>query len=106
MADPFTEAEKPTPLARKPTEYLTRVSIENLSPLGVFLLAKEGFALSDVYSMVSLSELYLSWNVIKRIVGKPSRTMQGKNDKTTTGRLGVFESAIAFQYAKPATAEI
>ncbi|WP_241193586.1 MbcA/ParS/Xre antitoxin family protein [Pseudomonas chlororaphis] len=50
--------------------------------------------------MVSLSELYLSWRVIKRIVGKPGRTKQGKNDKSTTGRLGAFESAIAFQYAK------
>ncbi|MGY2960073.1 hypothetical protein ACVWZP_001022 [Pseudomonas sp. TE36184] len=67
-----------TPLVRKPTEYLTHVRIEQLSELNFFLLAKEGFALKDVESMISLSELYLSLRVIGQIVGKPGRPTKQK----------------------------
>ncbi|MCK9801592.1 DUF2384 domain-containing protein [Pseudomonas sp. MAFF 302030] len=87
-------------LVRKPTEYLTHVKIEELSELNIFLLAKEGFALKDAQAMVSLSELYLSLRVIERIVGKPSRLKQGKNDESMNGRLSALQSAIAFQYAR------
>ncbi|MBJ2182496.1 DUF2384 domain-containing protein [Pseudomonas veronii] len=93
-----------TPLVRKPTEYLTHVRIEQLSELNIFLLAKEGFALKDVESMVSLSELYLSLRVIGQIVGKPDRPKQSKSksksNESTSGRLSPLQSAIAFQYAK------
>lgn len=90
-----------TPLIRKPTEYLTQIRIEQLSQLSIFLLAKEGFALKDVHAMVSISDLYSSSKVIERIVGKPARTKQNKkSDESTTARLSVLQSAIAFQYAK------
>ncbi|WP_095191260.1 MbcA/ParS/Xre antitoxin family protein [Pseudomonas sp. Irchel 3E19] len=88
------------PLVRKPTEYLTHVGIQELNELNIFLLAKEGFAVKDAEAMVSLSELYLSFRVIERIVGKPGRPKKGKGDEFDTDRLSVLQSAIAFQYAK------
>lgn len=60
MVSPPTQTAKSTPPARKPTEYLTQVKIEQLSQLSIFLLAREGFSLKDVQAMLSVSELYLS----------------------------------------------
>ncbi|MGF0238073.1 hypothetical protein ACQR3P_04170 [Rhodococcus sp. IEGM1300] len=59
---------------------MTQVKIEQLSQLSIFLLAREGFALKDVQAMLSVSELYSSSRVIKRIVGKPIRTSQRQGD--------------------------
>lgn len=89
-----------TALDRKPTEHLTHARIEDLSELHVFLLVREGFALTDVQAMIALSELYSSSKLIERITGKPSRPKQGKVAGSTTGRLSPIQSAIAFQYAK------
>ena len=100
MVPPIAQTAVSTPLVRKPTEYLTHVRIEQLSELNIFLLAKEGFALKDVESMVSLSELYLSLRVIGQIVGKPGRPKQSNSNESTSGRLSPLQSAIAFQYAK------
>lgn len=60
-------------LVRKPTEHLTHARIEELSELHIFLLVREGFALTDVQAMILLSELYLSSKLIERITGKPSQ---------------------------------
>lgn len=89
-----------TALDRKPTEHLTHARIEELSELHVFLLVREGFALTDVQAMIALSELYSSSKLIERITGKPSRPKQGKVAESTTDRLSPIQSAIAFQYAK------
>jgi putative toxin-antitoxin system antitoxin component (TIGR02293 family) len=100
MLSPYTQTAKSAPPARKPTEYLTRVKIEQLNQLSIFLLAKEGFALKDVHAMLSISELYSSSRVIRRIVGKPIRKSQRQGDDSKTARLNLEQSAMAFQYAK------
>jgi putative toxin-antitoxin system antitoxin component (TIGR02293 family) len=89
-----------TALDRKPTEHLIHARIEELSELHVFLLVREGFALTDVQAMIAFSELYSSSKLIIRITGKPSRPKQGKVAESTTDRLSPIQSAIAFQYAK------
>jgi hypothetical protein len=51
------------------TKSLTRVRIDELSQLGIFLLVNEALTLKDVRTMVSLSELYSSARIVERIVG-------------------------------------
>ncbi|QLG96428.1 DUF2384 domain-containing protein [Pseudomonas yamanorum] len=86
--------------ARTPTEYLTQTQNDQINLLNIFLLVKEGFALSDVQAMLSISELYSSTKVMRRIFGKSIRTIkrQGSNEKTA--RLNAQQSTVAFQYAK------
>ncbi|WP_312602685.1 antitoxin Xre/MbcA/ParS toxin-binding domain-containing protein [Pseudomonas luteola] len=86
--------------ARKPTEYLIRADIDQLSQLNVFLLTKEGFALKDVQAMLSVSELYSSTKIMSRIVGKSVRTIQRQGNNKDNARLNSQQSAVAFQYAK------
>lgn len=88
-----------TPIPRKPTEYLTQVSVDQLGELRIFLLAQEGFTLQDVRAMVSISKLYSSSKVIERICGTPSRKNVGKKDDPAS-RLSAFQSAVAFQFAR------
>lgn len=85
---------------RKPTAYLTHGRIEQPDPLGLFLLAKEGFKIDDVRSMVSASELYSSLGIIKRIVGTRSSKVRRHNEASTPARLNAQQSAVAYQFAK------
>lgn len=81
---------------RAPTEYLAQTSMEQLSQLDLFLLVKAGFALEDVQAMVSVSKLYTSLGIIKRIVG--TRGARGSDPKA--GLLTAQQGAVAFQFAK------
>lgn len=85
---------------RKPTAYLTHGRIEQPDPLGLFLLAKEGFEIDDVRSMVSASDLYSSLGIIKRIVGTRTSKVRRHNEASTPARLNAQQSAVAYQFAK------
>lgn len=100
MVSDSAQKIKSTLSARTPTEYLTRTKIEQLSQLSIYLLAKEGFALEDVESMISISALYSSTKVMKRIVRKSGRASQQHSGCEEPPRLSAQQSAVAFQFAK------
>lgn len=84
---------------RTPTAYLTHERIEQHDQLGLFLLAKNGFAIDDVRSMVSTSELYSSLRIINRIIG--TRNPRGhRQSDATPARLNAQQSAVAYQFAR------
>jgi len=95
-----TEKGSPPRSDRTPTEYLTGEKIEQLTQLSIYRLAREGFALEDVKSMISISELYSSAKVLKRIVRKPGRSSQPHSVEQSLPRLSAHQSAVAFQFAK------
>jgi putative toxin-antitoxin system antitoxin component (TIGR02293 family) len=100
----ITAAEKPAkPTAKKtsikPTEVLFR-GRKGDSRMLVIQYAKEGFTLSAVRDMLSISDLYLEYDVVKRITGKSVRTLQRLAKEPKPVRLNPQQSAIAFQYAK------
>lgn len=70
--------------------------MEQLSQLDLLVLAQAGFALEDVQAMVSVSKLYTSLGIIKRIVG----TRRGRGSAPKAGLLTVQQGAVAFQFAK------
>lgn len=92
-------ADKVTPAARKPTEYLLRRDSALLSPVMVYKLTAEGFEMKDVQDMLSISDLYSAEKVLSRIVGKSARTIQRQSEGNQTVRLSSLQSAVAFQYA-------
>lgn len=81
------------------TAYLTQSQTESLSPLDLYQRVREGFALSDVKAMVSASELYSTGKILRRIIGKSTRSLQQGN-AGGTARLNAQQSAVAFQYAQ------
>lgn len=85
--------------ARRPTEYLLRIDIGQLSPVMVYQLTAKGFALKDVQDMLSLSDLFANNKIMSRIVGKSIRTLQRQGAKQPA-QLNSQQSAVAFQYAK------
>nr|WP_124303892.1 antitoxin Xre/MbcA/ParS toxin-binding domain-containing protein [Pseudomonas chlororaphis] len=84
----------------RPTMYLTQSQAELLSPLDLFLRVREGFALSDVKTMVSASELYSAAKILRRITGKSNRSLPRQRNDGGTARLNAQQSAVAFQYAQ------
>ena len=100
VSDSAQENPVPPRSARTPTEYLTREKIENLSQLSICLLAGEGFALEDVESMITMSELYSSSKVIRRIFPRSRRSSQPHCAGQSPHRLSANQSALAFQFAK------
>lgn len=100
--NPMLTAEARTnkaPAARRPTEYLLRIDIGQLSPVMLYQLTNKGFALKDVQDMLSLSELFATNKIMSRIVGKSIRTLQRQGAKQPA-QLNSQQSAVAFQYAK------
>lgn len=89
-----------THIARKPTEYLTRKDPNELSLVDVLRLAKEGFALVDVESMLSASKLYQSQEIINRIVGRSAKTIRKQVAMGQALRLSSQQSVLAYQYAR------
>lgn len=85
--------------ARKPTEYLLRRDIDQMSPIMVYKLTAKGFAYKDVQDMLSISVLLSNKKIMSRIVGRSVRTLQRKGEKHPAN-LSPQQSAIAFQYAK------
>lgn len=87
-------------LGCKPTEFLIGVHPVPPSSLRLYLLVRVGFALTDVKAMVSSSALYARADIMKRIVGKSTRTIQRKAQQGGGARLNARQSALAFQYAQ------
>lgn len=85
--------------ALKPTDCLTQADTELLSVLELYRLVKEGFVLRDVETMLALSNLYSSKQVVVRILGKSKRTIR-RLGLVESYRLNPYQSSVAFQYAK------
>lgn len=88
-----------TPAALKPTEYLCGDSGQ-LTLIMVHRLIVKGFALRDVQAMVLSSELYLSQQVLKRILGKSVRAAKHRTDQFGVALLNSQQSATAYQFAE------
>lgn len=83
----------------KLTAYLIPSQPESLTSLELFMLVREGFAFDDVAAMVSASELYSAANILRRITGNSTRSLQGQR-KGSLARLNPQQSALAFRYAQ------
>lgn len=98
-----TAGEQPSVIERgvvKATEFLIGVHPVRPSSLLIYSRVRAGFALTDVTAMVSSSALYASADIMKRIVGKSTRTVQRKGQHSDEARLNAHQSALAFQYAQ------
>ncbi|MFD2645581.1 type II RES/Xre toxin-antitoxin system antitoxin [Pseudomonas japonica] len=84
---------------RRPTEYLLREDVGQLSPVMVYRLTAKGFDLKDVQAMLALSDLYSTKKIMSRIVGKSVRTLQRQGSKQEA-HLNSQQSAVAFQFAR------
>lgn len=89
-----------TQVVRKPTEYLIRKDPGELSPVDVLRLAKKGFAMLDVESMLLASELYQSRAIINRIAGRSVKSIRKQIAMDQDVRLGGQQSLLAYQYAR------
>lgn len=85
---------------RKPTEYLLSHDVGQLSPVTIYKLTVNGFALMDVRTMISLSDLYSTRGILRRIMGTSIRENQYSEDSELSVYLDSQQSAVAFQYAK------
>jgi putative toxin-antitoxin system antitoxin component (TIGR02293 family) len=100
MISAETFSAKAKPLPRKPTEYLLRIDVGQLSQVMVYKLTVKGFELKDVQDMLSTSDLYSTNKIMSRIVGKSIRTLQRQGSSKQPVHLNAQQSAVAFQYAK------
>ncbi len=93
---PTAEArtDKSSPPTRRPTEYLLRNDMDQLSSVMVYRLTIKGFALK-----ATLSDLFSNKKIMSRIVGKSIRTLQRQGTRQPA-LLNAQQSAVAFQYAK------
>ena len=98
-AEDFCAPQPFKPAALKPTEFLCGDSGQ-LTLLMVHRLIVKGFALKDVQAMVSSSELYLSQQVLKRILGKSVRAAKRQIDQFGVALLNSRQSATAYQFAE------
>jgi putative toxin-antitoxin system antitoxin component (TIGR02293 family) len=89
----------PSTLAGRPTACLTKGLSEQLSPVGIALMVKEGFELGDVRAMIALSVLYSEPQIAVKIVGKAPRSKRHKVGVADANRLNAWQSAVAYQYA-------
>lgn len=97
-----TEARtvKTEPVVLRPTEYLFRADVGQLSTVMIYRLTIKGFDIKDVQKMLSISVLYSNQKVMSRIVGKSVRTIQRQGSTKQPAQLNSQQSAIAFQYAR------
>lgn len=84
---------------RLPTGYLTHAESWSLSHLEILRLVQAGFALSDVQAMVGSSDLFKTYKLLERIMGKSARTIQRLSTLPNAIQLNSQQSALAFQYA-------
>lgn len=87
-------------LVLTPTEYLLGQDPNELNLLEVLRLAREGFELADVESMLSACQLYQSNDIISRIVGRSAKAIRKQVAAGKTFRLSYQQSVLAYQYAK------
>lgn len=99
MASSKRSTAKISPGAEKPTEFLLRPDLGQLSPIQVYGLITKGFDLKNVHKMLSSSDLFLERNILGRILGRSSGKPH-RHGKKQHIRLGSHQSALAFQYAK------
>jgi putative toxin-antitoxin system antitoxin component (TIGR02293 family) len=86
-------------VTRKPTEVLLH-GREGDTRMLIIRYTKEGFDLSDVRDMLSISDLYMAHGLVQRITGKSLRTVQRLAKETKPVRLNQQQSTVAFQYAQ------
>ncbi|MNS90449.1 hypothetical protein D3C72_1245000 [compost metagenome] len=86
-------------VARKPTEVLLHGRSGDTRML-IIRYTQEGFDLSDVRDMISISGLYMEHDLVQRITGKSLRTVQRLAKETQPVRLNQQQSTVAFQYAQ------
>lgn len=91
-----TETKRVT---RKPTEVLLHGRSGDTRML-IIRYTQEGFDLSDVRDMISISGLYMEHDLVQRITGKSLRTVQRLAKETQPVRLNQQQSTVAFQYAQ------
>ena len=96
MVSTDTRTRKPASAARRPTEYLFQSDADQLSPVMIYRLTVKVF---DVKDVLAISNLYSTKKIMRRIVGKPIRTIQRQGSKQPA-HLNSQQSAVAFQYAK------
>lgn len=99
MVSVNTYTGKTTNAERTPTEYLIR-DAQDLSPIMLCRCIAEGFTLNDVRTMLGVSGLLSTKQIMSRIMGRPSRTIQRQSRSEHPARLTPHQSAVAFQYAK------
>jgi putative toxin-antitoxin system antitoxin component (TIGR02293 family) len=85
--------------SRKPTEVLLHGRKGDTRML-IIRYTQEGFILSDVKEMLSISDLYMEHDLVQRITGKSLRTVQRLAKETNPVRLNQQQSTVAFQYAQ------
>jgi putative toxin-antitoxin system antitoxin component (TIGR02293 family) len=86
-------------VARKPTEVLLHGRNGDTRML-IIRYTQEGFDLSDVRDMISISDLYMEHDLVQRITGKSLRTVQRLAKETQPVRLNQQQSTVAFQFAQ------
>lgn len=84
---------------RKPTEVLLNGRKGDTRML-IIQYTQEGFDLSDVREMLSMSDLYMEHGLVQRITGKSLRTVQRLAKENKPVRLNQQQSTVAFQYAQ------
>lgn len=99
MVSVSTYTGKTTNAERIPTEYLIR-DAQDLSPTMLYRCIVEGFTLNDVRAMLGVSGLLSTKQIMSRIMGMSSRTIQRQRRSKPLARLTPQQSAVAFQYAK------
>jgi len=86
-------------VVRKPTEVLLHGRSGDTRML-IIRYTQEGFVLSDVRDMISISDLYMEHDLVQRITGKSLRTVQRLAKETQPVRLNQQQSTVAFQFAQ------
>ena len=99
MVSVSTYTGNTTDAERTPTEYLIR-DARDLSPTMLYRCIVEGFTLDDVRAMLGVSGLPSTKQIMSRIMGMSSRTIQRQSRSKHPARLTPHQSAVAFQYAK------
>lgn len=84
---------------RKPTEVLLH-GRKGDTRMAIVRYTQEGFDLNEVREMLSISELYMEYDLVQRITGKSLRTVQRLAKETQPVRLNPQQSTVAFQYAQ------
>src|SRR5689334_11672815 len=82
-------------VTRKPTEVLLHGRSGDTRML-IIRYTQEGFDLSDVRDMISISGLYMEHDLVQRITGKSLRTVQRLAKETQPVRLNQQQSTVAF----------
>lgn len=85
-------------MTRQPTDFLFDNAVDQRNLLAVYTAIKSGFAIKDVHTMTSTSQLYSSIKLLEKIYGGHSRSCRKALENNLI--LNSQRSSVAFQYAK------